>query len=314
MRRRPPDFETISRLNLLEAILDTIPSPVFFQGDDGVLSGWNDRFAEQILGVAPDDGRLDSPSGADQVMSRLPRQIAAASYVDDRRRMTDDGTLVQNIRTRVSGQTRTFVVHRRLVKGDPSIGAVGVMVDVTDRVFAEEELRRMAYTDALTGVAARRRFFEVADLEVERARRYRRPVGLIVFDLDDFKSVNDRYGHQVGDEVLKRIGSLSLDAVRESDVVGRYGGEEFALVLPETDRAATAALADRLRVAFNTEPIPTDHEAIHISASFGVSAYDPNVHTPENAPGLDELIRRADDAVRAAKAGGKNQVQVESVA
>ncbi len=114
---------------------------------------------------------------------------------------------------------------------------------------ASRELAHQARTDALTGLANRRRFFEVAEVELARAVRYRAHLAVLMVDIDHFKEVNDAYGHSMGDQVLRHLGSLCLGLLREVDTIGRVGGEEFAILLPETDLAAGVEVAERLRAA-----------------------------------------------------------------
>jgi diguanylate cyclase (GGDEF)-like protein len=163
------------------------------------------------------------------------------------------------------------------------------------------QVRRQAVTDELTGLANHGRFQDLLSAEIEQVRRYEHPVGLIMLDLDDFKSVNDTYGHQQGDVVLKHIARVLRDSSREADTAARYGGEEMALILPHTDLAGSYAIAERVRTAIESLHIPRlDGEGIlRITASLGVAS---------SAEGdKDSLISEADGALYAAKRGGKNR-------
>src|SRR5205085_7220208 len=125
-----------------------------------------------------------------------------------------------------------------------------------DNVELHYQVQQQAVTDELTGLANHGRFQELLQLEIEQVRRYRHPVGLIMLDLDDFKSINDTYGHQQGDVVLKQVARVLRDASREVDIPARYGGEEMALILPHTDLEGAYAIAERVRVAVQSLHIP----------------------------------------------------------
>ena len=164
-------------------------------------------------------------------------------------------------------------------------------------------VQRQAITDELTELANRRRFTETLDTELRRAERFGEPLGLVFADLDDFKRVNDRHGHQVGDRVLRAVADCLRKRVRVIDVAARIGGEEFAVLLVETDLDGALALAESLREAVSTLEVPVDGTAsVALTASFGVAAY-PQVGTPE------ELLAAADAALYQAKREGKNRVR-----
>jgi diguanylate cyclase (GGDEF)-like protein len=163
-------------------------------------------------------------------------------------------------------------------------------------------VQRQALVDSLTGLANRRSFENTLRAELARAARFGDSVCVVFADLDDFKQVNDRYGHAAGDEVLKAFAAALEGTVRESDVAGRWGGEEFALVLPGTDIEGGARLAERARTSIEScEVAMPDGEHLAVTASFGVAAY-PESHE------LGELLAAADSALYAAKREGKNRV------
>lgn len=166
-----------------------------------------------------------------------------------------------------------------------------------------ENLRRLATTDALTGAANRGAFLEAAERETERARRFGTPLALVLLDLDRFKPVNDTFGHPFGDAVLAEVSRRLQETLRDSDVLGRLGGEEFAVLLPMTDAAAAAETATRLASSVRDVPISEGLHAVTVTASFGVAAIDP-------ALGFDAARRRADRALYAAKRLGRDRVEV----
>ena len=167
-------------------------------------------------------------------------------------------------------------------------------------------VERQALFDSLTGLANRRRLEETMRAELARAARFHDQVCVVIADLDDFKRVNDTYGHAVGDEVLKEFARALRSTVRESDVAGRWGGEEFVLVLTGTDTEGGARLAERARVAIESVTIQAPNgDAVSVTASFGVAA-------SSGAGGVDELLAAADSALYQAKHAGKNRVVIAS--
>ena len=175
-----------------------------------------------------------------------------------------------------------------------------------DLQAAKEEAEKLARIDVLTGVANRRSFEELANIEHARALRHERELSVIVFDLDMFKNINDTYGHHAGDEVISHAARLAMDAVRDIDTVGRTGGEEFAILLPETSETQAAEIAERLREQMTRSLISDTGREITYTASFGVSRMLPADTSTEPA------IRRADTAMYAAKKLGRNRVVVWS--
>ncbi len=171
--------------------------------------------------------------------------------------------------------------------------------------FIHERARRQAVTDELTGLANPRRFHEALARELERIRRFSGEVSLVMVDIDDFKRINDEYGHQQGDLVLVGVARTLREQCREIDHVARYGGEEMALVLPQTDLAGATELAERVRGAISRTSIPLlPHDGkVGVTASFGVAA------VPESADDAQGLIAAADLALYRAKRAGKNRVE-----
>jgi diguanylate cyclase (GGDEF)-like protein len=167
----------------------------------------------------------------------------------------------------------------------------------------EQELKRRAAHDGLTGLRNHLEFYALLASELARGQRFNRPVSLLMLDIDHFKRVNDAHGHQAGDAVLKKLSELLCRAVRTIDSVCRYGGEEITVILPETDLDAAADMAERLRAA--VEALPFDANAgapLHITASFGVASW------PLHADNSQTLVAAADAAMYTAKRTGRNRV------
>ncbi|WP_168735352.1 sensor domain-containing diguanylate cyclase [Pseudothauera rhizosphaerae] len=164
---------------------------------------------------------------------------------------------------------------------------------------ANEELARAASTDRLTGLANRRLLEETAEAELSRARRHGHPLSVVLFDVDWFKSVNDRFGHEVGDAVLRDMASRLGPQMRASDLLARWGGEEFLLLAPATGQAEALACAEKMRRLICTWPFPV---VGCLTASFGVAQYD-------GSEPFSTLVARADRALYRAKDGGRNRVE-----
>lgn len=171
-----------------------------------------------------------------------------------------------------------------------------------------EEAQRLASVDPLTGLANRRAFVQSMAAEISRSRRYDHPVSLLLLDVDHFKAVNDQHGHLVGDRVLASVGAILNEELRRTDLAGRWGGEEFAILLPHTEGEGAETVADRLRETIAAYPcaVATTPNGpsgnIHITASIGVAALDPK-------DSWETLVGRADRAMYAAKRLGRNRVE-----
>ena len=165
-----------------------------------------------------------------------------------------------------------------------------------------QRLRSLAYHDSLTTLYNHRYFYEQLTHEVERAHRYGRPVSVILLDLDNFKHVNDTYGHLMGDKLLALLGQVINDQVRASDIPARYGGDEFAIILPDTSLAAAEATAEKLARAIRTGRTNAGplSESMPVSASYGVAC------CPDEARSVSELLQLADTRVYAAKTAARD--------
>jgi diguanylate cyclase (GGDEF)-like protein len=178
---------------------------------------------------------------------------------------------------------------------------VAVLEDLGRLIVDELELRVQASTDVLTGVMSRRAFTEQGDREVARAKRYGSPLSCALIDADNFKSINDTHGHGVGDLALKHLASICSRELRTADCVGRIGGEEFAITLPETDMATAMKVAERLRKIIASSPLEVNGVHIRITASIGVAQYG------ESMRNFDGLLSNADFAMYDAKNSGRNR-------
>jgi diguanylate cyclase (GGDEF)-like protein len=240
------------------------------------------------------------------------------------RRILDRADVAAGIAAVLSGRVPEFSVEHdaqhacwalRVLPLAGGSGALVVRSDVTERRRVEERaralqeaLRQEASTDALTGVLNRRHLDRRVAEAVRLARRHKRPLALLMVDLDDFKAVNDVHGHAVGDDVLREVGRRLRLAARRTDVVGRYGGEEFVVLLPETEPEGAAATGERVRLAVAEPPLDLEGLGITLGASVGVACL--------GCGGVRDrlgLYVAADRALYAAKRSGRGRVVVDSM-
>jgi two-component system cell cycle response regulator len=201
----------------------------------------------------------------------------------------------EELRARVQVGIRVATLQRRLAE------------QVSELEAARDHLERLASTDVLTEVSSRRGWFEIAATEFSRSRRYGRAVSLLIVDLDFFKRVNDTFGHDAGDRVLQTFASLLRLECRQSDVVGRIGGEEFAVLLPETSLRAAQRLAGRIGAACRTLKVATAAGEVGCTCSIGISELRPDDFT------IDDVMRRADAALYEAKHTGRDGWKADAV-
>ena len=175
-----------------------------------------------------------------------------------------------------------------------------------DLVMKNRILSEISHKDALTGLYNRFYVMEKIDSEMNRALRHGYPISVLMLDLDHFKRINDSYGHPVGDEVLKIVGQVLRESCRVYDVAGRYGGEEFCIVLPETQVGNTTQVAERIRNRLATTPLSVGSTSIVVTASIGVAGMD----STEGVLSASTLVERADRALYSAKHLGRNRVEM----
>ncbi|WP_036839987.1 bacteriohemerythrin [Pleomorphomonas oryzae] len=235
------------------------------------------------------------------------------AFLEERLRRHDAGLIEYRIRAR-DGQMK-WVVEKVMPRldSDRFVGLVGADTDITamkettatlERLVAQrtEQLERLVNTDPLTELLNRRAFDERLDLEIQRAQRYNRPLSLLFIDIDHFKQVNDRHGHVIGDEVLRMMAAVLRNGLRGTDAACRYGGEEFAVILVETDRLEALSIAERIRTAAENTRLEQLGQSTTIS--IGISSL-----TREDL--AVDLVQRADDSMYIAKKNGRNQSHMQ---
>lgn len=284
-------------LDFVQQLIDLIPDPVYLKDGDSrylmvneSLAAERGRKKEDLVGLTSFDLAPD-------------RETAETSLQEDRAVINGaEITKEQRARAPLTGEDCYRVVIKRRcvdIHGNPVV--FGLHHYITRWKVAELEYQHLAQQDSLTGIANRRYFNEEALLAVRKATASGEPLTLAMLDLDHFKQVNDVYGHPVGDEVLAEVVRRSLLCLRRSDLMGRWGGEEFIILLPNSDLEQAYMIADRLRCAIDNAVFQTSRSALNITISCGVAQYLPG-------DDLDSLIHRADRALYQAKWAGRNRV------
>lgn len=287
---------------LLEQVLATLPVGVWIMDDQGRIVHGNPAGQQIWQGAryVPADRFGEYKGWWRSTGKRIePEEWAAARAVRH-----GETSLNEEIEIECFDGTRKIILNSALpIRNEAGevIGGIIVNVDITERVALEERLRIAADIDELTRALSRRRFYEVMGGEQRRAARYRRPLSLIMFDIDRFKEINDTHGHLAGDQVLVFLSDVVRRQIRDSDYLARFGGDEFLLLLPETPLDGAVRTAERLRAALAQQPCG---ELGAVKCSFGVCEY-----APEETG--DDLVRRADRALYQAKAAGRDRVAAD---
>lgn len=266
-------------------------------------------------------------------VTRNPRWAEMLGYSHDEIRHTtqqwsdfvhpdDRAAAWQSIRDVIEGRSPSHKLEYRMLHKDGSIRWVldqakvmqrdvagkpvrmsGTHSDITERKRLEAELTRQARTDYLTGISSRGYFLEQAEQELASALRYGNPLTMLMMDIDFFKQVNDIHGHRAGDAVLKKLADVCRETLREADIIGRLGGEEFAILLPQTDKGSAVEAAERLKEALGTAQVPLDGgKPLSFTVSIGAAALTGGDDS------VDALLNRADQALYRAKESGRNRV------
>lgn len=286
----------------LRAFMETARDGVIVINEHGIVLEFN-HAAEQLFGY---DARelLGTP------LTRLMPAREAGEHDRHVRQSSRDGVRLmgggrQIVGKRKDGGTFPAEISVGNMQIDGERIFVGVVRDITTRKEYERQLVALATTDALTQVMNRRSFLEEGNTQHQLALRHGRPLSLMMIDADHFKKVNDTYGHHVGDQVLVRLAQVAQDCLRTTDRLGRIGGEEFAVLMPETGLDQAEAVCQRLLQAVRETEVRTGaDERLKFTVSIGIAAMAPD------SRGLDALMRQADAALYQAKAEGRNRYRV----
>jgi diguanylate cyclase (GGDEF)-like protein/PAS domain S-box-containing protein len=295
-------------LHLVEQLIDTIPNPVFYKDAVGRYLGCNRAFTEYV-------GKTKQELIGKSVYELWDKDLADAYQRADQALFDKKEAQIYEAKVVYADGSRHDVVFHKapFYKRDGRLGGlIGVIWDVTERRRAEAALRTylqaQALHDPLTSLFNRRHLDDVLVQEIEHATTTGERVGVIMADIDHFKNVNDAFGHACGDEVLCAIAKLLIDNVRKSDVVCRYGGEEFVVVMPDATRDAALARAEKIRMAVKSATMTCDGRTVGpVTISLGVALF------PDNGSSGRLVLDAADQVLLHAKAQGRDQVMAADV-
>lgn len=251
----------------------------------------------EFCGVSPDDVQQDW-----RALNLHPEDVDGfLETIRDASTGRTDWSFEGRIRAPDGSERWWRSVSKPIPMNDDETVFNGVMIDITQQKELEDQLRRLATTDPLTGAYNRRHFVTTAEDEMTRAQRHNHPLSVFMIDIDHFKKVNDTCGHAGGDEALRRTVDVIQMHLRCNDTLGRLGGEEFAVLMPETDLDGAVVLAERLRKVIADMHVIHEEDSFKITASFGVA-------TNEDGETFADMLNAADQALYAAKEGGRNKV------
>ena len=273
-----------------------------------------------FLLVSVKDGRILETNHSYSAMIGYPQETLLSMTIPDIEANEKPEEIKKHIQALIEGKAERFETRHQHKNGtllDVEVSAKfidareGILVvfvrDITNRKLLEHELKQQAHFDFLTNVSNRRSFMEQAELELARAVRYNNPLSVLMLDIDYFKQTNDTHGHKIGDMVLMQLTEVSRQCLREIDIIGRIGGEEFAILLPETGSEESQEVAERLRMALESTRIQLENVlTLRFTVSIGLTSLT------ANSDSVDVLLHLADKALYAAKNSGRNKVCVSS--
>jgi diguanylate cyclase (GGDEF)-like protein/PAS domain S-box-containing protein len=296
--RKQAEEALTNEIAFFDAMVESVPGAFYVVDGEGNYCRWN-SYLNRLTGLS--DEELQHRTSLLTIQEE-DRPLAAATMRD----AFENGYAQCDLHviTRDRGIRVFFMSARRFQVGDATY-LVGVGLDTTDRRARMEALEQEAYTDPLTRVANRSRFLDIANQELARCRRYGHPLSLWMLDVDHFKDVNDTYGHKAGDIALQSLVATSRQALRDWDIMARMGGEEFAVLLPETDATQALQVAERFRQSVAATDIPVaEGQVVHLTVSTGITT------SLDDDATVDALVDRADKALYEAKKTGRDRVCV----
>lgn len=297
--------------SLLRAIQEACPDGILVVNEQGVVVSYNQRFIDtwqipidHLKAHSDDDGSIPEDrlmhaalaqlKDPESFIKRVMELYATPSARDHCELELLDGRILERHSVGLHNDSGHY------------LGRVWFFRDISERKRVELALQELAWRDPLTGTMNRGHFLERAAEEQVRAQRYNSPLAILMIDLDHFKKINDQYGHAAGDKVLVTACERWSAVLRSVDLLGRIGGEEFAILLPNSDREATWTVAERLRACVADEPVVIEGQEIRCTVSGGMAL----VGAGDKC--IDDALHRADDALYRAKGNGRNRMETDN--
>jgi len=289
---------------LLDAIINTVSEPMFYKNIKGIYENVNSAFSHKVL-----NAHRDAIIGKTlyDLKDKIPQKLLKIYLEQDKKLFQERKNQTYEAQVKLAdGSIRDFRIQKNIVWDNQGImlGYVAVMYDISDLKEKERYLEELASKDQLTKLYNRRYFIEIGTSLIHLAQREKVDLSLMMLDIDNFKKVNDTYGHDVGDIVLQTIAKTMNSHARESDIIARWGGEEFIFILPKTSKEGALVVAQKLCNTVEKTKINFKNGELFVTVSIGVS-------TLIEKDSLDTITKRADNALYKAKNGGKNQVRFE---
>jgi diguanylate cyclase (GGDEF)-like protein len=298
--------------SILRAINEASPDGILVVNEEGLVASHNRRFVEiwRISIDHIDKAGSDSAIGADDnpiLSAVVERTKDPQAFLARVRELYDNPSMDDHCEIELK-DGRTLERHSTMLRGDDNhyFGRVWFFRDITAQKHTEAALKELSRHDPLTGIPNRRYFFERANQELARVKRHWMPMSMCVMDIDHFKRINDQFGDAAGDETLKSFCTTSRRLLREMEFFARIGGEEFAVLAPNTSLDGASRLAERLRQTVADSKLSFEGMEINYAISIGVATLRPADTC------VEDCLRRADAAMYRAKHNGRNQVQIEA--
>jgi diguanylate cyclase (GGDEF)-like protein/PAS domain S-box-containing protein len=304
-KRKKAEETTLAAKKQLELMTATVPG-VVYQFMTTPQGRWSFLYVskgiEDLYEITAEEVYHDHLALTDRILSddrasyieSVERSTASLSYWEHEHRIMTLNGKIKWVLGKATPQQQA----------DGSVLWSGILTDITERVLLMQELEQLAKTDVLTGLVNRRQFLELAELEITRSRRYNNMLTIMMMDIDYFKTVNDTYGHKAGDLVLQKLATICKDVLREVDIIGRLGGEEFAVLLPETVGMEAMDVAERIRQELENASVdlPDQATTVKFTVSIGIATMTSRQET------IDSLLQDADAALYQAKNSGRNKI------
>ncbi len=287
----------IEEASLLQAVINAVPTPIFYKDDNGCYLGCNQAFEEFI-------GLTKHQLVGKNVFELFDCELAEIYQKADLALIEAGGKQIYEAQVKYAdGSLHDVMFHKACFHAinEEITGVVGAILDITDRKKMERELQRRAMTDSLTGLNNRAALMHELDQAIRVSKRHKKRVVFLMLDLDDFKQVNDTYGHQAGDALLIEACQRLKCCVRESDILARFGGDEFGIVLERTQGKEGAIVVAEKIIAALTKPFIVEGQEARVGVSIGIA------RSPADGITSQDLMKMADIAMYAAKAKGKGQ-------